>query len=78
MTFKLTLKSIAPVTHDTWHLVFDRPEGFAFEPGQATHWALDKDGWRDEDRPFTMTSHPEAEIVEFVIKSYPDHDGVTE
>ena len=78
MTHKLTLKSIAPVTHDTWHLIFDRPEGFDFEPGQATHWALDKDGWRDEDRAFTMTSHPEAQVVEFVIKSYPDHDGVTE
>ena len=78
MTYKMTLKSIAPVTHDTWHLIFDRPPGFDFEPGQATHWALDKDGWRDEDRPFTMTSHPEAEVVEFVVKSYPDHDGVTE
>ena len=78
MTHKLTLKSISPVTHDTWHLIFDRPEGFDFAPGQATHWALDKDGWRDEDRAFTMTSHPEAQVVEFVIKSYPDHDGVTE
>lgn len=78
MTHKLTLKSISPVTHDTWHLIFDRPADFTFEPGQATHAALDKDGWRDEDRPFTMTSHPDAEVVEFVIKSYPDHNGVTE
>ena len=79
MTYTLTLQSIAPVTHDTHRLVFDRPEGFDFVPGQATHFALDRDGWRDEDRPFTMTSQPEdADRVEFVIKSYPDHDGVTE
>ena len=78
MTHTLTLKSIDPVTHDTWHLTFDHPEEFQFEPGQATHMALDKDGWRDKDRPFTMTSAPGADVVEFVIKSYPDHDGVTE
>lgn len=79
MSFKLTLKEISPVTHDTYRLVFDRPEGFDFEPGQATHWALDTEGWRDEDRAFTMTSQPEErDRVEFVIKSYPDHDGVTD
>ncbi|TDL75245.1 flavodoxin reductase [Palleronia sediminis] len=79
MAFTLTLQSISPVTHDTYRLVFDRPEGFEFEPGQATHWALDRDGWRDEDRPFTMTSQPEdTDRVEFVIKSYPSHGGVTE
>ena len=79
MTYRLTLQEISPVTHDTWHLVFDRPDGFDFAPGQATHWALDRDGWRDEDRPFTMTSLPSVtDRVEFVIKSYPDHDGVTE
>ena len=79
MTYTLRLLEISPVTHDTYHLVFDRPEGFEFEPGQATHFALDRDGWRDKDRPFTMTSLPEDRAhVEFVIKSYPEHDGVTE
>jgi ferredoxin-NADP reductase len=76
--YAFTLKEIAPVTHDTYRLVFTRPEDFAFEPGQCTHWAFDAEGWRDEDRPFTMTSQPEErDRVEFVIKSYPDHDGVT-
>ncbi|EPX79458.1 FAD-binding oxidoreductase [Litoreibacter arenae] len=78
MTHKLTLKSIAPVTHNTYHLTMDRPEGFSFEPGQATEIAIDKDGWRDEARPFTMVSQPEDDELAFVIKSYPDHDGMTE
>ncbi|SFL33952.1 hypothetical protein SAMN04488004_114101 [Loktanella salsilacus] len=43
MTHTLTLTAIAPVTHDTWHLTFDHPAGFQFEPGQATHWALESD-----------------------------------
>lgn len=78
MTHKLTLRSISPVTRDTNHLVFDRPEGFAFTPGQATDLSLDKEGWREEKRPFTFVNLPESETLEFVIKSYPDHDGVTE
>ncbi|MCE0506989.1 FAD-binding oxidoreductase [Roseivivax sp. GX 12232] len=78
MTERLTLTSITPVTHDTYHLVFDRPEGFDFTPGQAVDLALDREGWREEKRPFTFTSLPEDDTLEFVIKSYPDHDGVTE
>ena len=78
-TYTRTLREMSPVTHDTYRLVFDRPEDFTFEPGQCTHWALDREGWRDEDRAFTMTSQPEEDDrVEFVIKSYPSHDGVTE
>ncbi|MFD1343660.1 FAD-binding oxidoreductase [Litorisediminicola beolgyonensis] len=78
MSHKLTLTSITPVTHDTYHLVFDRPDGFDFAPGQAVDLALDRDEWRDEKRPFTFTSLPEDDMLEFVIKSYPSHDGVTE
>ncbi|PVA09185.1 flavodoxin reductase [Pelagivirga sediminicola] len=78
MAHTLTLRAIEPVTHDTHHLVFERPEGFAFEPGQAIEMKLQKDGWRDEGRPFTPISQPDEETLEFVIKSYPSHDGVTE
>ncbi|MCL3882190.1 FAD-binding oxidoreductase [Marivita sp. GX14005] len=78
MTHKLTLQSIEPVTHDTHHLVFNKPEGFEYTPGQATDLSLDRDGWRDKKRPFTFVNLPSDSTLEFVIKSYPDHDGVTE
>ena len=78
MADKITLKQLSPVTHDTHRYVFSRPEGLSHEPGQAAELALDRDGWRDEGRPFTFTSLPDAEDLEFVIKSYPSHDGVTE
>lgn len=78
MTHTLTLNQIEPVTHDVHCLRFDKPEGFTFEPGQAVELALDRDGWRDEARPFTMTSLPEDDFLEFTIKSYSDHGGVTE
>lgn len=82
MSRKLTLQSITPLTHDVHQLVFDRPEGFEFVPGQAVDMALDRDGWREERRPFTFTSLPGQDRLEFVIKSYPEsaegHGGVTE
>ncbi|TNF18264.1 MAG: flavodoxin reductase [Rhodobacteraceae bacterium] len=78
MAHRLTLKTIEPVTHDTHHLVFDRPDGFAYKPGQGVELHLLKDGWRDKGRPFTPVTLPDEPTLDFVIKSYPDHHGVTE
>ena len=78
MAHHLTLTDVTPVTHDTFRLTLPKPDGFDFTAGQAVDLALDRDGWREEKRPFTFTSLPEDDHLEFVIKSYPDHDGVTE
>ena len=83
MDHTLTLREIRPVTHDTVHLVFDRPEGYDFRAGQANRWGLDVDGMRDAGKPFTITSLPDEDRLEFVVKTYPvaehpEHDGVTE
>lgn len=78
MTHTLTLKSIEPVTHNVYRLRFDKPAGFDFQPGQAIDFRLDRDGWRDNKHPFTMTSLPEDKHLEFTIKSYPDRHGITE
>lgn len=78
MSHDLVLKEISPATHDTHHLVFDRPDGFEFSPGQGVELRLDKDEWRKKGRPFTPVSLPDEPTLEFVIKSYPAHHGVTE
>ncbi|TMV75731.1 flavodoxin reductase, partial [Thioclava sp. BHET1] len=77
MDDRISLKARNRVTHDTNHYVFTRPKGLDFTPGQATALTLLRAGWEEEDRPFTFTSQPEDEDLEFIIKSYPDHDGVT-
>jgi ferredoxin-NADP reductase len=74
----VTLLDVTPVTPDTRYYVFGKPSDYSFRPGQATDFALDRDGWRDEQRPFTFVSDPEADVLCFTIKSYPDHDGVTQ
>ncbi|MGB3627426.1 MAG: FAD-binding oxidoreductase [Henriciella sp.] len=78
MTHTLTLQSIDPVTPDVFRLRFDKPDRLGIEPGQAVDLALDREGWRTKQRPFTPTSLPSDDYLEFTIKSYPDHDGVTE
>ena len=77
MSTSVRILDIIPVTHNVRHYRLERPKGFHFEPGQATEVSIDRDGWRDEKRPFTFTSLPGAETLEFTIKSYFDHMGVT-
>ena len=66
------------VTHDVQRFIVTKPERFAFEPGQAVELAIDTPDWRDEARPFTPTSLRHDEVLEFTIKRYAEHDGVTE
>jgi ferredoxin-NADP reductase len=65
------------VTHDVKCFRVEKPEGFTFVPGQATDVAINKDGWQEQKRPFTFTSLPDEEHLEFTIKIYPSRLGVT-
>ena len=78
MSHTVEILEIERITHDVKRYTFEKPDGYSFEPGQATEVAIDKDGWRDEKRPFTFTSLNKEPYLQFVIKSYPTHDGVTE
>ena len=71
------IKSIKNITHDVLQIVTERPKKYNFIPGQATEIAINKDGWTDEKRPFSFTSLPENDFLEFTIKTYPTHKGVT-
>ena len=78
MSHKVEILNIEDITHDVRAYTFEKPDGYSFTPGQATEVAIDKEGWRDEKRPFTFTNLQDDDQLEFVIKSYPDHNGVTE
>jgi ferredoxin-NADP reductase len=73
----VTIESILDITHNVRSYRFTKPAGYSFEPGQATEVSINKEGWKDEKRPFTFTSLNEWPYLEFTIKSYHDHDGVT-
>jgi Flavodoxin reductases (ferredoxin-NADPH reductases) family 1 len=71
------IKSIKHVTHDVLQIVTEKPQKLHFTPGQATEISVNKEGWKKEKRPFTFTCLPDSNYLEFNIKTYPSHKGVT-
>lgn len=71
------IRSIQHITHDVLQIVTEKPQNYNFIPGQATEIAINKNGWKDEKRPFTFTSRPDNDYLEFTIKTYPSHKSVT-
>lgn len=71
------IQSIAHVTHDVIQIVTEKPFEYHFNPGQATDVSINKEGWKDEKRAFTFTCLPSNDYLQFTIKTYPSHKGVT-
>ncbi|MFP4449108.1 MAG: FAD-binding oxidoreductase [Bacteroidales bacterium] len=66
------------ITHDVKEFITEKPEGYSFRPGQATLVSVNKPGLKEEKRPFTFTSLNDDDHLEFVIKIYSQHEGVTD
>lgn len=71
------IKSIKHITPDVLQIVTEKPDNYTFTPGQATEIAINETGWKDKKRPFTFTSLPVDDFLQFTIKTYPSHKGVT-
>jgi cytochrome-b5 reductase len=66
------------VTHDVKRFIIEKPHQYQFIPGQATELAINRPKWKNKPRPFTFTSLNEDKVLQFIIKKYPEHHGVTE
>ena len=77
MYYIVKILEIQDVTHNVKSFRFEKPAGYTFVPGHATDVSINKPGWKEEKRPFTFTSLVEDPYLEFTIKRYADHDGVT-
>ncbi|MEO6950030.1 MAG: flavodoxin reductase, partial [Ginsengibacter sp.] len=75
---QVKILSIVNATHDVVHITAEKPESLSFSPGQAADVSLTAPEWEKELRPFTFTSLPSDDHLEFFIKTYPEHKGVTE
>lgn len=65
------------ITHDVKRFKVERPKGYDFIPGQATDVSVNLPEWENELRPFTFTGLREWKHLEFTIKIYANHNGVT-
>jgi ferredoxin-NADP reductase len=75
--FKVKIINIENVTHDVRAIKYEKPKGFSFIPGQAADVSINKPSYAEQKRPFTFTSLNEWDYLEFNIKVYNDHNGVT-
>jgi ferredoxin-NADP reductase len=74
---RVKIISIEHLTHDVLKIVAEKPTTINYQPGQAVDISLSKQNWEQELRAFTFTSLPDDEHIEFTIKTYPSHNGVT-
>jgi ferredoxin-NADP reductase len=65
------------ITHDVKCFRVEKPAGYDFIPGQATEISINLPLWNNQLRPFTFTCLREQDYLEFMIKIYRDHEGVT-
>jgi len=72
------LLDIKQVTHDVKQFRVEKPKGYFFNPGQATDVSINTPEWKDKKNPFTFTGLNDDPYLQFTIKGYPDHHGVTE
>jgi len=79
MVHRTTILMSEFVTHDVKRFIVKKPETFSFTPGQGVEIVIDQEEWREkEGRPFTPTSLITDEVLEFTIKRYREHEGVTD
>jgi hypothetical protein len=69
--------STEQVTHDVKRFRVEKPSGYSFIPGQATNVSVNRPDIRNKKRPFTFTGIDRDPYLEFIIKIYPAHKGVT-
>ncbi|WP_430400776.1 FAD-binding oxidoreductase [Flavobacterium sp.] len=65
------------INHDVKRFLVEKPEGFDFTPGQAVNLSINDPEWINELRPFTFTNQKETNNLEFIVKIYNKHKGVT-
>jgi ferredoxin-NADP reductase len=78
MEYRTKIIETKAVASNVKYFRLEKPAGYSFIPGQATDVCINKEGWRDQLRPFTFTCLNEDPYLEFTIKRYPDHNGVTD
>ncbi|MDZ7635068.1 MAG: FAD-binding oxidoreductase [Bacteroidales bacterium] len=69
--------STGSLTHDVKVFRVEKPAGYSFTPGQATDVSVNTPELKNKKRPFTFTGLNHDPYLEFIIKIYTAHKGVT-
>ena len=74
---KTKILSTHNITHNVKRFVLEKPKGLEYTPGQSVLISINQSGWENQLRPFSFTSLKHWDHLEFIIKIYDDHNGVT-
>lgn len=74
----LKILNVEQVARNVKRFILEKPEGFTFIPGQATDVSINQPELIEELRPFTFTCTNDHDYLEFIIKIYKGHGGITE
>lgn len=75
MAQSVEIRSIEHLTHNVIRVKVEKPEGISYQPGQAANISIGKPGWENNIRSLTLTSLPEEDFLEFVVKIIPSLKG---
>lgn len=65
------------VTHNVKRFIVEKPDDFLYRPGQSAKVSINKEGWEERKISLTFTSLNEWPFLEFIVKIYKEHKGVT-
>lgn len=74
---RLKIVSTHYIANNVKRFVLEKPADFKYTPGQSARISINLPGWEDQIRPLTFTSLQHWEYLEFIVKIYEDHKGVT-
>jgi ferredoxin-NADP reductase len=77
MEYICKIIEIEDLSYNMKKIIIEKPKNYRFNPGQAILLFINKEGWRDKKRPFTLTNLNDDSFLEFMIKRY-DKGGVTQ
>ena len=77
MEYIVKILTIRTETHDVKRFFLEKPLGFQFVPGHSLMISINTPELKNEKREFSMTSLNDDKILEFAIKRYDNHNGIT-
>lgn len=67
--------SIEQLTHNVIRMRIEKPKALEYTAGQAVNISINEPIWCDRKNAFSLTSIPEDDYIEFVIRILPEPNG---
>ncbi len=77
MEHTIKILKIEFLTSNIKRFIVEKPADYNFIPGQHTLISINKLKLKDKKKPYSISSSDKEDFLEFIIKIYNEHDGIT-